>query len=367
MHPSVALDCTPLVGQTGGVGTFVRGALEGLSACRSHRLAGYALSWRVGGGIGKLLPDGVRPIPRRLPAGALLRAWQYSRWPWAELWTGPVDVVHGTNFVVPPTRQAAAVVTVHDLTAVRYPELCTPTTRNYPVLVRRAAQRGAFVHVPSSYVAAEVTALLDIPPEQVRVVPHGVDHIRPPSHGDRKASLVLALGTVEPRKDYPALVHAFDRVAADHPDAHLVIAGEDGWGAAELAAAIDASPYRSRIARQRAVDDEARTRLLATARVLVYPSVYEGFGLPPLEAMAAGTPVVATAAGAVPETVGDAASLVPVGDIDRLAAAIGEVLESEEVFSVLQTRGRDRAAVYTWRRCASGLAALYADALDARR
>src|SRR5690606_24040703 len=153
-------------------------------------------------------------------------------------------------------------------------------------------------------------------PDRVVAVPLGVD---PPEHaspadGHRLAGgdrYVLALGTVEPRKDLPLLVEAFDLLAVDDPDLRLVHAGPDGWGADAFTECIDRSPRRDRIVRLGWVDDAARSALLHGAAVLAYPSRYEGFGLPPLGAMSVGTPVVATAVGSLPEVLGDAAILVP--------------------------------------------------------
>ena len=176
---------------------------------------------------------------------------------------------------------------------------------------------------------------------------------------------VLALGTVEPRKDLPLLVRAWDRVAAGHPDVGLVIAGQDGWGAQALTAAIADARHGDRVGRAGYVEGPVRLGLLAGAAVFAFPSLYEGFGLPPLEAMAAGVPVVATAAGAVPEVCGDAALIVPVGDEVALADALGAALDDDGCRAALVARGHDRTAHYTWERCADGLGALYRDAVGA--
>ncbi len=305
-----------------------------------------------------------------MPARPLRAAWGALGRPAIEWWTGAVDVVHGTNFVVPPTRQAAAVVTVHDLTAVHFPELCTPDVRRYPDLLRRALDRGAWVHAVSDFVAAEVVAELGAPPERVRAVPNGGPEPGPP--GDAAAGraragaerYVLTLATVEPRKDHPTLVRAFasDALAGPLGDVRLVLAGPDGWGTEALAAALARSPAADRVTRLGWVDDAARADLLAGAAVLAYPSRYEGFGLPPLEAMAAGVPVVATAAGAVPEVVGDAAVLVAPGDADGLAEALRDVLLDDERADGLRRRGRARVADFDWDRTVDGLVALYRDA-----
>ncbi len=177
---------------------------------------------------------------------------------------------------------------------------------------------------------------------------------------------MLAVGTAEPRKDLPGLVRAFDLLAASRPELGLVLAGPDGWGTADLERAMAAAVHRRRIVRTGWVDDATLGGLLAGAAVLAYPSVYEGFGFPPLQAMAAGVPVVATDAGAVPEVVGDAALVVPVGEPEALAEAVGRVLDDPTLAASLVTRGRARSARYTWDRCADGLTTLYRDARAAR-
>ena len=204
--------------------------------------------------------------------------------------------------------------------------------------------------------------------DRVVVVPYGVGV--PPADrpgtdaatGRRLAGTeryLLAVGTVEPRKDLPSLVRAHDALAADHPGLGLVIAGPDGWGADALTTAIDRSSHRSQIRRLGWVDDDQRAALLRGASVYAYPSVYEGFGLPPLEAMAAGTPVVTTSAGSLPEVVGDAALVVAPGDSDALAGAIAQVLDDSARADQLRERGHERARRFSWDATADGLVAVY--------
>ena len=306
-----------------------------------------------------------------LPARAVRALWRHADVPPIEWLTGPVDVVHGPNFVVPPARNAARLATVHDLTAVRFAELVTSDVGRYPALIRRAVAGGAHVHTVSQYVADEVIDTFAIPPDRVHVVPNGV----PPVAGGVAARglamagggpYVLALGTIEPRKDLPSLVQAFDAVAACEPELRLVIAGPDGWGTAELARAIDGAAHRSRIVRRGWVAPGERADLLAGATVFAYPSRYEGFGIPPLEAMTAGVPVVTTRAGALPETVGDAALLVDAGDVDALGSAIAAVLHDTTRRAGLVARGRVRAARFSWRATADGLAAVYGEMAASR-
>jgi alpha-1,3-rhamnosyl/mannosyltransferase len=179
-------------------------------------------------------------------------------------------------------------------------------------------------------------------------------------------SYVLAIGTVEPRKDLPTLVRAFGQVAGGRPGLALVIAGSEGWGGTELDEAIAACPARDRVLRLGWVDDESRDALTKGATVFAYPSRYEGFGLPPLHAMAAGTPVVAGDCGALREVLGDAARLVPPGDADALADALSGLLDDPGQRLDLSRRGRQRAALYSWQACADGIVSLYREALAAR-
>ena len=367
---AVALDGTPLLGARTGVGEFCAGALGALAVREDLEVSAFAVTWRRRHRLPPLLPEGVRAVQRAMPARPLQLAWRRMGAPPAEWFVGPVDVVHGTNFVVPPTRRAARVVTVHDLTVVRFPELCDTPTLAFGASVRRAVAEGAWVHTPSRFVADEVVAEMGADPARVRAVAHGVPgHTEAAAPGSPPVTLppgtaryVLAVGTVEPRKDLPGLVRAFDRLAGAHPDVALVIAGGDGWGAGSLTGAVEASPWRSRIVRTGYVPDERLVGLLHGAAVLAFPSVYEGFGLPPLEAMAAGVPVVATAVGAVPEVVGDAGLLVAPGDPDALAGALDRVLGDAEVRAGLATRGREQARRFTWDACAAGLRDLYAEA-----
>jgi glycosyltransferase involved in cell wall biosynthesis len=373
----VALDATPLIGQRTGVGAFCLGALGGLADRSDVTVSAFAVSWRRRDWVRDALPAGVSSQQRAMPARPLHWSWRHLGRPSAEWFLGQRDVVHGTNFVVPPTRRAGRVVTVHDLTALRFPEMCDDATRAFPDLVRRAVRSGAFVHTPSAFVAGEVIEAFGADPDRVRAVHSGIPRRSEGAAGDAKRAVadllpvgaerfIVSLATAEPRKDLPGLVAAFSELAGDRPDVALVLAGPVGWGEEDLVRAVSASPFSERIVRTGWVDDATAAELVGSATVLAYPSRYEGFGFPPLEAMARGVPVVSTRAGAIPEILGDGATLVEVGDIGALAGALAEVLDSATRANDLGAAGRRRAGAFSWAECAHGLAALYRDAADDR-
>ena len=364
----VALDVTSLVGPRTGIGMFTFALAEGLSGESDIDLVGFAATWRGRGEVGDAAPHGMTMATRPMAARPLRTLWRHTNHPTIEWWTGPVDVVHGPNYVVPPARRAAMVVSVHDLTMIHFPEMCTADTLAYPALVRAAVQRGAWVHTDTEAIAREVTEMFAVDPSRVRCVPLAPSPI-PSADPDVAHQLVgaedfvLALGTVEPRKDLPGLVTAFEQVADEHAEIRLVIAGPDGWGADALTTAIGASRHRQRIVRLGWVTSTERAALLRAARVLAYPSRYEGFGLPPLEAMSVGTPVVATAVAAVEETCADAALLVPRGDPAALATGIATVLTEAETRERLVAAGRERAGMFSWSATVAGMSSLDRDAV----
>jgi glycosyltransferase involved in cell wall biosynthesis len=369
----VGIDATPLLGNPTGVGTFCREAIGALATRSDVSLRAFAVTWRNHGQIRSLLPDSVTAAGRRMPARPLHAMWRHGNVPPIEWFVGSLDVVHGTNFVVPPAKRAASVVTVHDLTPLRFPELAERSSLAFPMLIRKAVQRGAWIHAVSEFVAAEVAESFAIDPSRVRAIPHGVPELpaldASVSHDIVSSYLpagttryVLAVGTAEPRKDLPGLVRAFSELGAASTDVALLLVGRDGWGSAALEAAIAASPVRSRVVRIGWADPRHLAALVSGASVLAYPSIYEGFGLPPLQAMAAGVPVVATRTGAIPEILDDAALLVDVGDHDALADAVGRVLSDCELRERLRLAGLARSSSFTWQRCAEQLATLYRDA-----
>jgi glycosyltransferase involved in cell wall biosynthesis len=255
---------------------------------------------------------------------------------------------------------------VHDLAFVRYPDLVSAASLDYRELVPRALSRAAVVLTPTQAVAAELADTYSISPDRIRVTPMGVDDAwfaataaRPPGLPEQ---YLLAVGTREPRKGLDVLLSAYRLLLADRIEVPaLVIAGGSGWGPALDTAKLT----RDQVITLGYVDRPRLRGLVAGASLLAFPSFYEGFGLPPLEAMASGTPVVATDIPAIREVVGSHARLAPPHDAPALAAALQDVLTRPPSASQ-RAAARDRAASFTWRRCREATMEAYLSVLPER-
>jgi len=371
----VALDVTAAARQTAGVGRYTR---ELARALLRRGAADYVLvvTDRLGeGGWRRLDLDVDRRAVRAsvLPARAHTLLWHRLRLPLpADALSGRVDVYHAPDFLSPPLARARSVVTVHDLSFLRVPDRADPGLRQHlAARVPRAVRDAAHVLADSENSRRDVIELLGARPERVTVAYPGVGAAmaEPVDPGRRAATLarlglpgpfVLGVGTIEPRKDWPTLIAAFERLAGQthhDPPLSLVIAGADGWMTGPVHAAAEATPADVRLLGF-VPDDELRV-LYQAAAAFAFPSVYEGFGLPPLEAMACGVPTVVADAPCLPEVVGDAALTTPVGDADALAATLRRLLVDDGLRAELALRGPRRAARYTWDDCAAAAEAAY--------
>lgn len=371
---SVALDATPLLGVRTGVGRYVSSLVDALVALEGAQLdlGLTAFTWRTGG---RPAVPGARWRSRPVPARALRAAWTRSRQPPVELLSGRCDVFHGTNFVLPPTRRAVGVVTIHDLAFLRFPETVSRASQAYRTMVPAGLQRAARVLCPSQAVADEVAHEYALPPEQVLATPLGVDagwsRARPPAAPDRARMAlpdryVLFVGTREPRKDLPTLLAAHraarSQAPADVPP--LLLVGPPGWGPehAGVGDASGAGPGRSHPAADVVLSGflaEADLRsVVAGATCLVLPSVYEGFGLPVLEALACGVPVLASDLPVLREVGGSVCTYAPVRDVDAFAAGLVALCREPGD----PTLRRAQAAPFTWRACATATLAAYRQA-----
>ena len=352
----VALDGTPLLGVRTGIGRYVEHLVSELAGTDGVQVRVTAFSVRGRSAL-RTLPTAVRAVHRPVPARLLHLAWLRADRPAAEWLTGRVDVVHGTNFVLPPPRHAAGVVTVHDLAFLHYPQWVDDASQRYRELVPRAIRQAAAVVTPTQAVAGELAEAYGVAERKLRVTPLGVDSTwfdaTPAQPAGVPAEYLLAVGTREPRKGLAVLLDAYRALLADLPDVPpLVLAGPAGWGPQ-----LDTADLRDRVILPGYVDAATLRGLIAGAAVLAFPSRYEGFGLPPLEALAAGTPVVASDLPVLREVLADHARFAPPGDAGALAAALRDTLERPPSVEC-RDAARSHARRFTWHRCA----ALTADA-----
>lgn len=343
--PTISLDATYRVGDNlSGVGIYSREILDGLARIhpearflhcyRPHRFAqGRRVRNPVNVSRRLLLP------PLLLPQG---------------------DLFHGLNQRLPTGRLKKAVSTFHDL-FVMSGDYSTPEFRaRFTAQARDAAARSDLVIAVSRFTAGQVTDLLGVPADRVRVVHHGVRFPAQPSEAPRLPA-ILHVGAVQRRKNIVRLIPAFERAAPS--DWRLVLAGSFGYESAAILACIQASPARSRIEITGWVDDARLSALYRECAFLAFPSLDEGFGIPVLEAMAQGLPVLASNVAALPEVCGGAALVVDPLSEDEIADGIRRMIEQNGLREQLAALGRERASSFTWDTAASQTWAAYKEIL----
>jgi glycosyltransferase involved in cell wall biosynthesis len=358
----VAIDVGPTHGRRTGIGNAVAWTIDALAERDGLELQPYVTSARA-----KRRPS-QRRIP--MPAAVALRAWARPSAP-MDRWLGRPDVVHGTNYVVPPVR-CPRVVSVYDCWFLDHPEDAAPDVIRAAAVLRRAVSDGAHVVTSSDATSRRVRELLDT--DRVRTVllgpPPTTDDDGPPDTPPTGlpdvSDFLLALGTMERRKNMPTLVDAFGRVAREHPTIRLVIAGAPGNDVAAVDRAIArlAPEIAERVIRTGTVDAATKRWLLANARALAYPSLDEGFGFPILEAQQAGTPVVASTAGSIPQIAGAAALLSPARDVEALAANLYWVVTNDEMHAKLVRRGTANVARFSWTTTAERYHSMYREVAE---
>ncbi len=372
----IAIDYTAAVNQNAGIGRFVRnlvGALLELDTTNSYLLLHAAPN--PGANLSFPRGQNVSRRPLRLSERWLNIIWHRLNAPLPIEWlTGPLDIYHSPDFVLPPIRHARTVLTVHDLAFLLYPECADEHLRAYlEKMVPRSVARADFVVADSENTRNDVICLLGAPPDRVAVVPGGVDaSFRPVDDPARQRALrqriglddetpfILFVGVIEPRKNLDGLLEAFGILKSRQTLPHkLVVVGRRGWLWEGIMQRAERSPVRDDTIFPGFVPEAELATLYSAAQMFVFPSHYEGFGLPVLEAMACGTPVVASRASSLPEVVGDAGLQVDPDDSEQLAAALELLALNPNVRDDMRRRGSERAAQFTWQAAAATLLEVY--------
>lgn len=371
---AIGIDYTAAHEQGAGIGRYVRELVRALAALddsTSYRLF-------VAGAQRRALP----PLPganfawhpTRITPLWFARLWHRLQLPLpVEAFTGPVRLFHATDFTLPPTLPGTrTLLTVHDLSFVRAPETTTPVLKAYlDAVVPRSVRRATHVLADSQATKDDLVELYGTPPDKVTVLLGGVNpEFRPVTDaGARQAArarydlppnpYVFSVGTVQPRKNYARLIEALAALGPQYADYHLVIAGGRGWLDAPIYQTVRDLGMGERVHFTGFARDEDLPALYSDAVCLAYPSLYEGIGLPVLEAMACGTPVVTSTVSSLPEVAGDAALLVDPYDVEALAGALRRLLDDSALRETLIARGTHQAAFFTWERAAAQLLAVY--------
>ena len=365
----IALDYTAAYEQGGGIGRYVREIVAALA--RQPAEFDYRL-FVSGVTSDKPLPPHPAPHftwkPTRLSPLWMARIWGRARIPLPVEWfTGRVDLYHATDFVLPPVM-ARSLLTVHDLSFVRVPEAAPPTLKAYlDVVVPRSVRRADHVLADSQATKDDLIELYSTPAEKITVLLSGVDARFQPTenpkvrekYGIPQRPYIFSVGTVQPRKNYARLIHALAALRGRGVDVVLVIAGGKGWLEDPIYAAIEEAGVSDYVHFIGFADDADLPALYTEALITALPSLYEGFGIPVLESMACGTPVLTSNVSSLPEVAGDAAITVDPNDLDAIVDGLQRLVDDERLRSTLIERGLARAKQFTWDRSAQQLRDIY--------
>ena len=376
----VGLDGFPLVSPRTGVGHYTLELARALAqispADEFHLIAPVPLPGPIVNEISQTAPSNLQlNIPKSL---SFRRKWWAVGLP-LFLRNASLDLFHGTNYDIPLWNRDRTVLTIHDLSILLYPE------HHQPKLVRRGRYRlplmargAAKIITVSESVKREMCEHLGIPPEKVvvtREAPRRSFRRLPLQETEKirrrlniEEEFILFVGTIEPRKNLPTLLRAFEElITTTSLTPQLVIAGGEGWMMEEFLNLAGGPHIRDRLRLTGYVNDDDLRALYSSCRVFVYPSLYEGFGLPPLEAMACGAPVVTSRIPSIVETVGSAALLVEPRDEDGLTASIVELLTDENKRQHYSNAGLAHAAGFSWEQTARDTLEVYQEVIDRKK
>ncbi|MEA3338045.1 MAG: glycosyltransferase family 1 protein [Chloroflexota bacterium] len=371
MH--ITIDYTPAVHQGAGIGRHTRGLVNALAPLLDKHKVTLLVFGSPPEGLVKA-PDGmdVRIVP--IASRWLTIGWHRLKVPLPVDWlSSPSDLYHASDFALPPVRRAKTLLTIHDLSFLTVPEYADERLRCFLAnTVPHSVRRANHILADSKSTKRDLVDLMNVDEEQITVVYPGVDHRFQPltnspglqivreKYGLGRAPFILGVSTLEPRKNWPGLIRSWDRLRreTDHPH-RLVIAGGKGWLTNEIFRVADESDFREDITFTGFVEDADLPHLYSAADLFALPTWYEGFGIPVVEAMACGTPVVCSDNSSLPEAAGDAALLVDAADEVGLISAMRLLIENDSLRSELRQRGLAQARRFTWESAAQTLLSTY--------
>jgi glycosyltransferase involved in cell wall biosynthesis len=366
----ILVDYRPALRARTGVGEYIHQLVRAYTAAHADEVTVFTSSWkdRPSPSTGHDLK--ARVVDRRLPVGVLNFLWHRLEWPPIEAIAGVFDVVHSAHPLLIPSRRAARVVTIHDLFFLDFPERThREIRRDYPMMVGDHARRAEAVITSSQHTARLLQQRLNIASDRIYLCPPGAPEWTTLGRAPNapRDGYVLFLGTLEPRKNIGVLLDVFARLAnRGRTGPKLVLAGGAEPEARKWLERLAQPPLAGRVEYLGYTTHHDRERLYAGARALVLPSLDEGFGLPALEAMSAGVPVIASNRGALPEVVADGGTLLDPLDVEAWVDAIERVAGDDRWAVEQGCLGLERAKVFTWPVAAARLHAAYSDAVARR-
>ena len=349
----IVIDVTPLSHPRTGIGNYMLGMLGGMAAAAdgAHELVHFAITGPRNVLRVRAALDGI-PGQRRLivippPSNVWRKAWSRKQGVPVELLAGKLDVFHFSDWMYPPQRQGLRTTTIHDLLPLHHPEWVDPrTTELHVPKYRHAAETCDLMFANSRFTSDDVERTLGFPRERIVVAYPGI-HERFRPQGPRRefgAPYLFTAATLEPRKNLETLLAAFALMRSARPELQLVVAGPAGWGGRAVEGeGVNAVGY---------VDDEELAALYRGAEVFVFPSLFEGFGIPVVEAMACGTAAVVSSDPSLDEASGDAAVRADPRSAESIAAGIEQAVAQRDA---LVSRGLEHAAQFTWRACGEAM------------
>ena len=357
----ICVDIQPAVAQRAGVGRYTKYLVEHLGEfSEGDSLALFYFDFR-GRGLSFQVPNAYPHPCRWIPGRLVQQSWKRLNWPPFDWFSGKADVYHFPNFIIPPVSTGRNVVTIHDMSFLRFPQFAEERNLRYLTsVIHKTVTRADAIITDSQFSAAEIADCLQVAPNRIFPVHLGVApecrQATPQAVSSLRQRLVLerpyllTVGTLEPRKNIPFLIDVFEHLRGF--DGDLVIAGMRGWKYEPIMERMRKSPHAARIRYLEYVDDQDLPALYSGASLFVTTSFYEGFGLPPLEAMACGTPVVSSTGGSLAEVVGGGAITLPDFDVTRWADTLTGVLLDSTRHAALAQQGTAHVRRFDWRETA---------------
>jgi len=353
----VCIDVQSAISQLAGVGRYTKLLVQNLGQVAGDNILVLFYFDFLHKGAPFNVPGVTHKAIRWCPGRLVQAAWKTTGWPPFDFFAGAANVYHFPNFILPPLSRGKSVVTIHDMSFLRFPQFAEEKNLRYlTAKIGDTVNRADAVITDSQFSADEIKSLLKVDSSKIFAIHPGVsaDFGAPPQQQIQRTlsefnldrPYILTVGTLEPRKNIEFLIEVFERLSGF--DGYLVLAGMHGWKCEAIIERIKNSSCASRIKMLGHVDDSKLPSLYAGAELFVITSLYEGFGFPPLEAMACGTPVVSSTGGSLPEVLGNGAALVDGFDAEKWVSKIRNALTDSNARRRLQETGSAQAAKYQW-------------------